>query len=245
MIRFSARTHVGSRGGENEDHIGWMAEGSRFVVADGMGGRPNGARASEIVCEAVVGVGAARRLDRAVLAAHAAILAASTADPALGEMGSTAVAAEFRGQSCQIVWVGDSRAYLWRDGVLVRLTRDHSFVEQFRRQDGRAEHGSGEPADGHVLMQFLGDRNEPTPSVLTQRVDWHDVILLCSDGLTAELDDAAIADALRDCESTDEAADSLISATLVAGARDNVSVVVIDGGKEPRGLAAIWNRLVR
>lgn len=245
MVTFTARTHPGFRAGENEDRIGWTADQRRFVVADGMGGRENGAVASQRVCDAVVGPGADQRLERAVRAAHGTIVAATGADPALGEMGSTVVAAEFHGRSCQIVWVGDSRAYLWRAGALTRLTRDHSMAELLQQVAGLAEEETRSRPDRHVLTQFLGGEEAPTPSVLTQTLAEHDWILLCSDGLTSELVDEEIADALRGSESTDEAADSLVSATLVAGARDNVSVVLVDSGAEPRRLAAVWHAVIR
>ena len=239
MVKFAGRSHPGFRGGENEDHIGWSNPARRFVVADGMGAHANGKLASQIVCNTLVGSGARRQLEQAVCAAHAAVVAATTAG---SNMGSTVVAAELEVGRCLVVWVGDSRAYRWRSGLLERLTKDHSVAEMLQEQEGLTEQeAKTRPDQGPTQALGMG---VPIPSVVTTRLGRHEWILLCSDGLTSMLEDSAIASVLRNSESTDEAADALISATLVAGATDNVSVVVIDSGPGSGWLTDLWHQLM-
>jgi PPM family protein phosphatase len=144
-------------------------------------------------------------------------------------MGSTVVCARFGARECEIVWVGDSRAYLWRRGSLSRLTRDHSFVESLRQVERMSEAQARAHPESNVLTQTLGMGNTvPSRVVLGLRPrDW---ILLCSDGLTSELDDAAIAESLARSGSPQAAAERLLDAALVHGGRDNISVIVVPSG---------------
>ncbi|HEY4366064.1 MAG TPA: protein phosphatase 2C domain-containing protein [Steroidobacteraceae bacterium] len=223
-MRSAIRTHPGRRGGQNEDSTGSNETLGLWFVADGMGGHASGDVASRIVKESLL-AHASVPLEKAVREAHRAVASASAA--ANSNMGSTVVAAHIGRRQAQIVWVGDSRGYLWRGNTLRQVTRDHSFLELLREQ----EHLSDTQLRGHpnknLVTQTLGI-GAPEPSVVDlplRRGDW---LLLCSDGLNDELEDQEIAAVLSAHPSPETAADQLIMAALAKGGKDNVSVVLVE-----------------
>jgi protein phosphatase len=129
--------------------------------------------------------------------------------------------------------IGDSRTYLLRDGALTQLTRDDSFV-QYMVDSG---HLTLEQARRHpsrsLVMEVLDGGPERRPAILTLAAWAGDRLLLCSDGLSDALDDAAIAELLVRHPGPEECADRLVAAALAAGARDNVSVIVADVAAVP------------
>lgn len=226
MIQFAARTHPGRRSGENEDAIGWDAERQLWFVADGMGGHAAGAVASRTVRDALLTDSGTEGLSELVRKAHEAVSSAAAANPEHEGMGSTLVCARIEDALCSVVWVGDSRGYLWRQGALRRLTRDHSFAEIMSREQGLSATQIRSLPDGHVVTQTLG-LGTPEPSMVQAPLRRGDWILLCSDGLTDELNDPAIAGVLAAGGSVDAVADRLVEGALNHGGHDNVSVVVI------------------
>jgi protein phosphatase len=237
MIQFAARTHPGRRPGDNEDSIGWDERRQLWFVADGMGGHAAGGVASGIVKEALLDPDAPQALGELVLGAHAAVVAAAEAHAEYQGMGSTLVCAHVAGDDCSLVWVGDSRAYLWRDPALRRLTRDHSFAEILRSEQGLSDAEIRVHPARHVVTQTLG-LGTPVPSLAETRLRQGDWIVLCSDGLTDELTDPEIIEVLSGSHSAEEAAQALVDSALNHGGRDNVSVVVLayddGGGKRAR-----------
>ena len=225
-MRYAGRTHPGRRDGPNEDSLGWDEARSLWFVADGMGGHASGEVASRIVKETLLAPSDSS-LETVVRNAHKAVIAAAALNPAHDNMGSTLVAARITERKGEIVWVGDSRAYLWRKKILQQLSRDHSFLELLRDQ----EHLSEEQLRGHpnknLVTQTLGI-GTPDPSVITIPLRTGDWLLLCSDGLNDELEDREIAEILGGHAAPEEAADALIAAALAKGGRDNVSVVVVE-----------------
>lgn len=223
-MRFAIRTHPGRRGGQNEDSTGSDAAAGLWFVADGMGGHASGDVASRIVKETLLGTARAP-LDTAIRQAHQAVAAAAAA--ANSNMGSTVVAAHLEQRTARVVWVGDSRAYLWRGTRLRQVTRDHSFLELLRER----QHLSDTQMRGHpnknLVTQTLGI-GTPEPSVIDLPLRQGDWLLLCSDGLNDELEDQEIAAILSAHPSLDAAADELICAALAKGGRDNVSVVLVE-----------------
>jgi len=140
-------------------------------------------------------------------------------------MGTTLTAAIVEGDEVSFAHVGDSRAYLWRDGELRLLTSDHSLVEELRRQ-GRL---TSEQAEDHpqrsIITRALGPEEEVEVDTLTFSARPGDVFLLCSDGLTTMVKDAGIAAALAASEDLDQAATRLVDEANRAGGRDNITVV--------------------
>jgi protein phosphatase len=225
-MRFAARTHPGRRGGENEDSMGWDESHALWFVADGMGGHARGDVASRIVKETLLAQ-ASVPLTEALENAHAALLKAAAENPEYNNMGSTAVVARMGEGSSEIAWVGDSRAYLWRNQELTGVTRDHSFLELLREQQPLSEEELRHHPHRNLVTQTIGI-GTPNPSVTNVSLRKGDWLLLCSDGLNDELEDREIADALKAHPEVAAAADALIAAALAKGGKDNVSVVLVE-----------------
>ncbi|HWK48853.1 MAG TPA: SpoIIE family protein phosphatase, partial [Steroidobacter sp.] len=121
----------------------------------------------------------------------------------------------------------DSRAYLWRQGSLSSLTRDHSYLEVLRVQENLSEEQLRGHPNRNLVTRTLGI-GTPEPSVATLPLRRRDWLILCSDGLNDELEDREIAEVLRAHPQLDEAAEALIEAALAKGGRDNVSAVVVE-----------------
>jgi serine/threonine protein phosphatase PrpC len=243
MAEFAALTHPGNREGENQDAIGWDTERKLWFVADGMGGHASGEVASRLVKETLLTQVPVVGLPAAVLLAHEAVSReAQRLEPQRG-MGSTVVSAQIINRSAQIVWVGDSRAYLWRDGRLQRLTKDHSYLEMLRQEEDMSETALRAQQGANVVTQALG-MGTPDPgqlSVALRRGDW---IVLCSDGVPVELRDHEIAQTLAANPVPKQAADALLAATMEHGGRDNISIIVIPyDGASARGTWRLWPKL--
>jgi len=238
MLEFAAKSDVGAREGENEDSIGWDLERKMWLVADGMGGHVNGKVASEIAKSSLLESDPGKHTDTQLVEAHEAIVAAAAKDDQLSGMGSTIVLAKLIGQSAEISWVGDSRAYLWRRQQLTQLTRDHSFVEVLRAQNILTEEQLQADPRGNLVTQTLG-HGDPKPSVELIPLRFGDWILLCSDGLNDELEDTQIAQILVANTNVNSAVDELIDAALRNGGRDNTSVIIVEF-KGSKGVALLW-----
>ena len=231
-MRFScgARTDVGRGRPENEDSILVDDTGGLYAVADGMGGHRAGEVASATAIETLhEAYRDGRPLDEAVEEANAAVFAKAADDPALRGMGTTLTAvAVLDGHTALLGHVGDSRAYLMRDGGVTQVTDDHSLVEQLVRE-GRL---SPEEAQNHpqraIITRALGV--DAHVQVDTYRVDLKpgDRLLICSDGLTNMLSDDTIATTLRRHADPQQAADTLVDMANQAGGDDNITVVVLD-----------------
>jgi protein phosphatase len=147
-------------------------------------------------------------------------------DPSLSGMGTTLTAAATLGDDIIIGHIGDSRAYLYRNNVLKQLTRDHTVAQELI-DAGLSGADPAARSMRHVLTAALGVLGTRTkPEVKRIQLRPHDQILLCTDGLTAMVDDTTIASALRDGASASSACVELVSLSLAAGGRDNVTVVV-------------------
>ena len=221
-IRAGAATDVGKVRRRNEDSA-FVGNGV-YAVADGMGGHAAGDVASDLA------VAALRRLDDLpdrgphdvrdeVLRANEDILAAAAADPALGGMGTTATGlclARVDGEQCWVVFnVGDSRVYRFVGGELEQLTVDHLAPESLTHRRG-------------VITRALGTDPGPRPDLWVRRAAPGERYLVCSDGLSLELTDQEIAAILGACPDAGQAADELVRRAVVAGGRDNVTVIVVD-----------------
>ena len=226
-MRFAALTNVGNRGGENEDAVGWSEPGRLWFVADGMGGHAAGQIASGIVKDVLLRDSREKNLAAVVLRAHEAVLAEARSREEWHGMGSTLVAARIDDGVCEVIWVGDSRAYLSRKGKLTPLTRDHSVVEELRAEGGLSEAEIQSDPRAHQITRALGQDNA-APSSNRVPLRRGDRIVLCSDGLHDEVSDSAIANLARRNADPNGAAETLLEAALKSGGRDNISVIVVD-----------------
>jgi len=166
-----------------------------------------------------------------VRAANARIFERAVHDPAVAGMGTTATVAvvDERAGTVTIAHVGDSRAYLYRDGELEQLTTDHSLVGELVRSGRLTEDEAAVHPHRSVITRALGTDAEVEVDTLTLEVAAGDLVLLCSDGLSAMVRDDEIAQVLRSAEGVPRAAaEALVSAANAAGGEDNVTVVLFE-----------------
>ena len=233
MIRVAAhsgRTDTGRQRRVNEDSM--LSHAPLFVVADGMGG----AQAGEVASRAAVSAfeeglpdgPLVETLPARIQTANRVIHDQARSDPAYAGMGTTITAAAIDpgAETVTIGHVGDSRAYRIRDGIIQRLTRDHSLVEEMRRRGQLTEAQAEEHPQRSIITRALGP--EPAVDVDLQEVAAApgDLFLLCSDGLTSMLDDDRIRRLIVESDSLDAAARDLVDAANHAGGRDNITVVL-------------------
>jgi protein phosphatase len=232
-LECATRSDVGRRR-NNEDAL--YASPRLAAVADGVGGHNAGEVASQWAIEALAQLDKTR-LDKPLEAALADAVAwgnetigfIAQSRPETAGMSTTLTAVALSDDGAYVLAnIGDSRTYLLRDGALTQLTRDDSFV-QYMVDSG---HLTLEQARRHpsrsLVMEVLDGGPERRPAILTLAAWAGDRLLLCSDGLSDALDDAAIAELLIRHAEPEECADRLVAAALTAGARDNVSVIVAD-----------------
>jgi serine/threonine protein phosphatase PrpC len=229
MSDYGARTCTGTRHTGNQDALGMLPLHGLAVVADGMGGHAAGEVASRIARDLIVQeIARGAGLVRAIRAANAAVRAAAEDVPSQRGMGTTVVAAQIdepRG-AATVAWVGDSRAYLWREGELRRVTRDHSLVQRL------IDRGEITPAEAerhperNVLVRCLGFET-PEVDAVALALEHDDLLLLCTDGVTGELSDARVAAILAATDSPQAAADALIDAVVARQGQDDATVVVV------------------
>lgn len=223
------RTDVGRQRRSNEDSS--FASGPVFVVADGMGGAQAGEVASQMVVDAF-SAGLPQdgtpeeRLSVVVQRANREIHARSSSDAASAGMGTTVTAAYLDADSVALAHVGDSRAYLLRDGELARLTEDHSLVEELLRGGKLTEEEAFEHPQRSVITRALGIEPIVEIDTWTYPLRAGDVVLLCSDGLTSMLSEQRVAQLLLEAANLGEAGDRLIAEANAAGGRDNITVVL-------------------
>lgn len=225
-------THPGQVRAQNQDT--YFVSVDLVLIADGMGGYAGGEVAAAIAAEVVetsfVGHATPTGLETAVLDANRRIFERGV-EPGLEGMGTTLVAAGLvlsGGRTRLLVAnVGDSRGYLLRDGALRQLTEDHSVAAELVRM-GRIDEGEGAEHPGrHVLTKVLGVDRDVEPDLLELEPFEGDRLLLCSDGLSNELDDDEISSLLSVGSPTD-AARALVAAANAHGGLDNITAVVAD-----------------
>jgi serine/threonine protein phosphatase PrpC len=238
LLQYSAATDVGLKRTNNEDTILSNPLTGLWLVADGMGGHAAGEVASVIAAETIDSlIARGQTLQQAVHQAHEAIVRAAAAGVGGAGMGSTVVALHSRGDTYDIAWVGDSRAYLWRPGIkgdkaggeLIQLTTDHSYVQMlFDKGIINAEEMHQHP-EKNIITQCLGSQELNSLSVDVRQLEWQadDWILLCSDGLSDAVSDAQITDILRRKVDLRTATHALIAQALEQGGRDNISVSIV------------------
>ncbi len=230
VIEQYAGTDTGRQRRANEDSL--LARSPLFVVADGMGGAQAGEVASRIAVESFdPGLQGDTEPELALAtlaqAANARIHELSHSNAEQAGMGTTLTAAYVGEQDVAIAHVGDSRAYCLRDGQLMRLTDDHSLVDELIRQGRLTPEEAVDHPQRSVITRALG----PEAVVEVDTRSFHgrggDVYLLCSDGLTTMVPEEQIAALLLAHAPLREAGEALIAAANEAGGRDNITVVLI------------------
>ena len=231
QLAYAARSDRGLIRSSNQDSV--YAGNNMLVVADGMGGHAAGDMASRLVVAAFVplddrdaGGDLLRALAKATREGNAAIAEVVHENPELDGMGTTLTALLFDGGRLAMAHVGDSRAYLFRGGVLHQLTHDDTFVQSLI-DDGRItqEEAAHHPQRSLLLRALNG--TEVDPSLTIREVTVGDRYLICSDGLPGVVSAEAIAEALANPD-PGATADALIQLALVGGGPDNITVIVAD-----------------
>ncbi|HXE44168.1 MAG TPA: Stp1/IreP family PP2C-type Ser/Thr phosphatase [Conexibacter sp.] len=234
------KSDTGRQRRANEDSF--YVRAPLFVVADGMGGAQAGEVASRLAAETfAAGLPDAgtpeQRLEERVRAANRRIHEVSQEDRALNGMGTTITAAYLDGDELSLAHVGDSRAYLLRDGELSRLTRDHTLVEELVRRGELTEQEAAEHPQRSIITRALGPEPDIDIDLHTHRVHAGDVLLLCSDGLTGMIGEDDVEEILTNAPTLADAGRQLVHAANEAGGRDNITVVLFRVGEVTEGNA--------
>lgn len=229
------KTDTGRQRNANEDS--YFARSPVFAVADGMGGAQAGEVASRIAAGAfersAIGERPAEtQLEEIAKSANREIHELAQRDSTRAGMGTTLTAALFRDGELSLGHVGDSRAYVLRDGELKRLTKDHSLVEELRRQGRLTEEEAEEHPQRSIITRALGPEPDVKVDTMTFPARNRDVFLLCSDGLTTMVPEQEIREILADARSLRSAVNKLIDAANGGGGRDNITAVAFRVAEE-------------
>jgi len=234
VVDEAARTDAGRQRHANEDS--YYARAPVYAVADGMGGAQAGEVASRIAAEAFdqrSGEGTPeQQLARVATEANRRIFELAQEDSSRSGMGTTLTGLLVDGDEVAIVHVGDSRAYLFRDGELRQLTRDHSLVEELRRQGRLTPEEAEEHPQRSIITRALGPERDVQLDVHTHRARSGDLYLICSDGLTSMVREGRLREILSESESMRSAVDALVAEANEMGGRDNITVVLFRVGGE-------------
>jgi PPM family protein phosphatase len=237
VVDEAARTDTGRQRHANED--AYLARSPVYVVADGMGGAQAGEVASRVAAEAFDSFETPvdkleEQLAHVARDANRRIFELASADSSRSGMGTTLTGALVGDDEVSIVHVGDSRAYLLREGELRQLTRDHSLVEELRRQGQLTSREAEEHPQRSIITRALGPEPDVELDLQTHQARSGDVFLLCSDGLTSMVREDRLREILTESESLREAVDRLVREANDMGGRDNITVVCFRlGGDGP------------
>ncbi len=234
VVELARHTDTGRVRDHNEDRA--YAHDELVAVADGMGGAAAGEVAAQLAIRAIrqlTGQIDTDSLRTALESANSAIRRTAASDPSKQGMGTTMTAVAVGNGLAQIVHVGDSRAYLWRNGELRQLTNDHSVVGEMVRRGTLSADEAAQHPHRNVITRALGAEPDVEVDATTSDLQSGDVLLLCSDGLYTEVDDTGIAEVLRAVPVLDDAAHALIDRANAAGGADNVTVVLARIGFGP------------
>lgn len=232
----AALTSTGRVRSSNEDAFGYETEHGIYVVCDGMGGAAGGEIASRIAVDTVLGrmtaqngtETAGERLHEAIAEANRAVLGRAENDTGLAGMGTTLVALLLKDGPALIAHAGDSRCYLFRKGKLLRETHDHSLVDEQVRLGTMTQEDAERSPFRSVITRAIGTQRSVTEDQLEVEVEKGDVFLLCTDGLTREVNETRIAEILGGEDDLEGKARQLIEAANEAGGRDNVTCLMVE-----------------
>ncbi|HEY0784961.1 MAG TPA: Stp1/IreP family PP2C-type Ser/Thr phosphatase [Acidobacteriaceae bacterium] len=236
----AAQTDVGCRRQNNEDSFAYDLSAGIFAVSDGMGGSAGGEIASQLAVEQLIASyrllreaqgehipSFAEALYHAVGSANAAVHARAQADAELRGMGATLVAMALEGNKAVIANVGDSRAYLLREGSSTQITADHSFVAEQVRAGLLTEEAAIHSPLRSTITRAVGIAPTVEADLFAAELAPGDRILLVSDGLTRYVADHEMAEVAGPSVSPDQACAALVELTRSRGAADNVTCLLL------------------
>ncbi|MEV6650157.1 Stp1/IreP family PP2C-type Ser/Thr phosphatase [Streptomyces sp. NPDC051219] len=232
-LRFAAGSHKGMIREGNEDS--GYAGPRLLAIADGMGGQAAGEVASSEVISTLVqldddvpGSDILTSLGTAVQRANDQLRVMVEEDPQLEGMGTTLTALLWTGQRLGLVHVGDSRAYLLRDGVLTQITQDHTWVQRLVDEGRITEEEATTHPQRSLLMRALGSGEHVEPDLSIREVRAGDRYLICSDGLSGVVSHQTMEDTLASYQGPQETVQELIQLALRGGGPDNITCIVAD-----------------
>ncbi|MBC9958045.1 PP2C family serine/threonine-protein phosphatase [Yimella sp. cx-51] len=241
-LRFAARSNLGL-GSKTRNEDSAYASPDMLVLADGMGGHAAGDTASATVVAEVMQLDgeswaadeAAQQLRAAVIRANDRLRAEMEAHAETEGMGTTLVAFLLSGNKLAMANIGDSRAYLVRDGVFSQLTKDHSFVQALLDEGRITQDEAEHHPQRSMVTRVLTGREDDEPDISLREARTGDRYLICSDGLSDYVAGSTIEGIVTSQGSPGDIADRLIEIALKASTRDNVTVVVADvvDGNDP------------
>ena len=229
-LMWGARSDVGCVRTHNEDS--YLVQSPLFCVSDGMGGHAAGEVASSIAVETIAKHAPTAAdptlLARAVESANTAIIEAAAEGVGRPGMGCTATVAYIEGTQLAIAHVGDSRAYLVHEGTLIRVTRDHSYVEELVDAGEITADEARVHPNRSVITRALGSDPAMYADHFQLNIEEGDRLILCSDGLSSMISDGEIETIANQSPTAQICVDNLVDAALAAGGSDNVTVLVVD-----------------
>ncbi len=234
-LRYAARSHLGLGPKPRNEDSGYAGP-HLLVLADGMGGHAAGDVASSMIVGALApldeegysGEQALRVLGAELRAANERLRAAMEDDAELAGMGSTTIAMLRAGGKLAMAHIGDSRAYLLRDGVFSQITTDHSFVQRLLDEQRITEAEAVNHPQRSLVTRVMTGSPDDEPDLSIRELRIGDRYLLCSDGLTDFVSPEIVAEILTEAATPEQAADRCVEIALKAHTRDNVTVVIAD-----------------
>ncbi len=230
VLAWGSRSDVGLVREHNEDSF--VVRFPLFAVADGMGGHEAGEVASSIAVTRLAELAPAgaddAELARAVESANMSVIEAPAKGTGRPGMGTTCTSVIIEGTTMAVAHVGDSRCYLLHKGQLMRVTHDHSYVEELVAAGQITAEEARVHPNRSVITRALGNDPKMQADHFTVDVARGDRILLCSDGLSSMVTDGVIEETLMSCTAPQSCADALVDAALAEGGSDNVTCIVID-----------------
>lgn len=233
----AGRTDVGVVRSGNEDNYLLVPDKAIFIVADGMGGHAAGEVASEMAVRIIAQqlgdprtlaeTEASRRIREAIREANAQIFDRTLTEHDKRGMGTTATALVLMGSRYLIGQVGDSRAYMLRDGEMLQLTKDHSYVQEqvdagyLTQEDARTHPYS------NVITRCVGANEDVIPDTYLGTLRAGDLFLLASDGLTGMIDDPRLQQLLESSREPQDLSDALVTEANRVGGLDNITVILV------------------
>ncbi|TVP60205.1 MAG: serine/threonine-protein phosphatase [Halomonadaceae bacterium] len=234
-MRFSSTrfTHRGGHREHNEDAYYENRQSGLWLVADGMGGYRAGDRASQLVCETVAdhlssagGELSVDALEQCLQEANRRIWRYGQEHLGGQTLGSTVVALQIQQQRYHVLWAGDSRCYRIRDGVIKRLSTDHSQVAEMVTQGLLTESDAEHHPLAHVITRAMGVDETLTLDHVSGDVLPGDLFMLCSDGVTREFSDGFLGQLLEPGH-IEEASRAILHSALVNNCKDNITCIIV------------------
>lgn len=243
LATINKRVNLISSNLDGEDRLAVDDQRLAFLamIADGVGGGTGGAEASATTLETVMQyvndsmlvfygaradeTGFAELLQAAAMRAHEAVLKRRAEQGVLGTMATTLTLFFSIWPTYYLLQLGDSRYYLWRDGKLRQVTRDQTMAQDLVDEGVMTRAAAAKTPMANVLSSAIG--GDTTQPVVTRlNADWHNVHLMCSDGLTRHVTDERIAEILASMTSSKQAGEQLLQEALDAGGSDNITIIL-------------------